>query len=227
MTIKGVLFDLDDTLYDRPLAFRAWAERFITTQVGPQESDALAETIDLLVKLDDNGYGSKEALFGAFKERFPGLSHEVDHLTDLFRQDFPAGLVLDPGAEALLGHLRQKKIPFGIITNGLRYQRPKLAALGVDQWTSCIFVSSEFGCKKPDPRIFLAASAELNLDASEILFVGDHPSLDIAGAHGVGMRTAWVNRAGTDWPSALAPVRPDFTISSLDELIPLFGPTSG
>jgi len=222
MTIKGVLFDLDDTLYDRRLAFRAWADRFLNAhlnELGPHER---AETAGLLVELDDNGYGAKDALFGALKARHPELSYAVDELIDHFYRGFLVDLTLDPGAKSLLDHLREKNIPFDVITNGLSNQRPKLAALGVDQWASCVFVSSEFGCKKPDPKIFYAALAELGFGAAETLFVGDHPKLDIAGAKGVGMLTAWIKRPGVEWPADLADLQPNFTVSSLDDLIPLF-----
>lgn len=219
MTIRGVLFDLDDTLYDRARAFRAWSERFVDGHLPALDAVARAETVDLLVELDDNGYGAKDMLFSAIKARHPELTHEVDDLVDHFRADFPAGLALDAGSRRLLDHLREKRIRFGIITNGLTAQRPKLKALGIDQWTSCIFVSSEFGCKKPDPRIFRAAAAELGVPCADILFVGDHPSLDIAGAGAIGMKTAWVKRPGAAWPADLG-VAPNFTVSSLDQLLP-------
>ena len=58
---------------------------------------------------------------------------------------------------------------------------------------------------KPDAQIFLAAAARLGVPPAAILHVGDDPLLDMVGARDAGLRTAWINRAGESWPTALGP----------------------
>jgi len=53
------------------------------------------------------------------------------------------------------------------------------------------------------------------IETNEILFVGDNPYTDIIGAHGVGMKTAWI-RMGRDSPGD-AP-HPDFIVDHVEEL---------
>jgi 2-haloacid dehalogenase/putative hydrolase of the HAD superfamily len=71
--------------------------------------------------------------------------------------------------------------------------------------------------RKPHPSIFKLAVRRLELDPGEILFVGDHLSDDVAGAHGVGIPAAWVNRkrASSDG------FHPDFELASLADLLTL------
>lgn len=57
-----------------------------------------------------------------------------------------------------------------------------------------------FGVAKPDPRIFHAAAAQLNLPAEAVLHLGDDPTTDVLGAMNAGMQTAWINTQGHHWP---------------------------
>ena len=77
--------------------------------------------------------------------------------------------------------------------------------------------SSEHGCIKPSPRIFLEALNRLEADPAEVLYVGDNPNRDIAGAKGVGMRAAYIENAERPLPAA-GP-KPDLIIRSLGGLL--------
>jgi FMN phosphatase YigB (HAD superfamily) len=56
----------------------------------------------------------------------------------------------------------------------------------------------------------------MGLAPGAALFVGDRADIDVAGAHGVGMRSVWINREGEALPAG-APV-PDHEIRDLGEL---------
>lgn len=79
-----------------------------------------------------------------------------------------------------------------------------------------VVISAEEGLRKPHPEIFVRTLARMGLAPSEALFIGDNLEIDVAGAKGVGMDVAWVNREGgalSDGTPA-----PDYTISSITEL---------
>jgi putative hydrolase of the HAD superfamily len=101
-----------------------------------------------------------------------------------------------------------------------------MRVLGLDQLTSCIFISESFGCDKPDSAIFLAAAASLGYEPNDIIFIGDHPHKDIWGARRVGMHTAWL-RHQREWPTELMETPPDYIIGSLCELCPLLDISPG
>ena len=215
--MNALLFDLDNTLYDRDESFIRWAQWFVRERLGLHEDSVRAATIDLLVRLDANGYGSREALFREIKQRHPSLAATVEDLVATFYQEHVSTLSLDSATQQLLDALQAADVPFGIVTNGSPNQLLKIRQLGLDKRTSCIFVSAIVGVKKPEPAIFLAAAKCLGIPPHGILFVGDNPEADIVGAANVGMRTAWLQR-GQRWPAHLTPT-PDFTMDSLNNLI--------
>jgi HAD superfamily hydrolase (TIGR01509 family) len=59
-----------------------------------------------------------------------------------------------------------------------------------------IVTSALVGWEKPDPRTFRAALDPLGVAPAEALHVGDQPRSDVAGALGVGMRAALLDRYG-------------------------------
>lgn len=88
-------------------------------------------------------------------------------------------------------------------------------------WTSSERVKS---CK-PDKKIFQHALKLANLRAKEILFVGDSPEHDIAGASRLGMRTILITDGGMPPPlqSGVKKVTPDFTIKELSDILGVIG----
>lgn len=81
--------------------------------------------------------------------------------------------------------------------------------------------SEESGMLKPAPEPFLDLAARLRLEPAQILYVGNSPSLDIAGAHGVGMDAAL--RGGSALKRLIrepyAPRVPDAAKASSPELV--------
>ena len=51
--------------------------------------------------------------------------------------------------------------------------------------------------------------------------MGDHPECDVAGANNAGLRSAWVNRGGAEWPDHLQ--RPDVIVRDIGELLKYLG----
>lgn len=96
-------------------------------------------------------------------------------------------------------------------------ERSGLDAL-LDHWTS----SEEAESCKPDPRFFELALAKAGVEPSEVLFVGDSPAHDVAGARPFGMRTALILEEGADPPGQFGDVpAADHEIRALGELIPI------
>ncbi len=79
-----------------------------------------------------------------------------------------------------------------------------------------IVISDEVGWRKPKPVIFETALRRMDLSPVEALFVGDRADIDVLGARGVGMPSAWINREAAALPADMQP--PDFEIRDLAEL---------
>jgi len=216
--VLALLFDLDNTLFDRDRAFQAWAQAFVQRQLGSEDAAAQRSAIEQLITLDDHGHGEKATMFTSLKEMHPVVHTPVSELVTTFREEMPTYCTLDEEAAGLLQVLHQEALSFGIVTNGSSYQLRRISALGLHLLTTCIFVSELVGYRKPDAEIFLAAATCLSVAPERILFVGDTPEADIVGAHRVGMRTAWLRRPGRAWPRHLAATACDLTITTLAEL---------
>jgi len=214
---KAVLFDLDDTLFDRTKVFQSWATSFVQTYFVPGNDVSQEEILNFIITFDDHGYTARGKLFSQLRQIFPSLQEATDVLVERYYQHQLARLELTEGASMLLQALQTEGIPIGIVTNGRAWQIRKAKGLGLDQFASCIFVSEMVGAKKPAASIFLAAASRLQIPPEEILFVGDHPYNDIWGAHSVGMRTGWLKRT-LDWPETLSSDIVDLTITTLTEL---------
>jgi putative hydrolase of the HAD superfamily len=79
--------------------------------------------------------------------------------------------------------------------------------------------SGDTGYMKPHPEIYRRILSLLDVAASQALFVGDRPENDIAGANDSGLVSVLISPAHLNYD--LNGVEPDFTISRLNELLPI------
>lgn len=214
-SVRGVLFDLDNTLLDRDRTFLAWARWFVHERLHLEGDEERSRAVDLLVELDAKGYGSKQTLFETMKNRYPTLTVKVEDLMADFYEEHAEFLSLETETSRLLDQLDSAQLPWGIVTNGTSNQLLKLEKMGLDKRTSCIFVSEIVGSWKPDRVIFLRALECIGVAPESTLFIGDNAEADIAGAANVGMLTAWLS-LGREWPVEL-PCKPTIVLESLDE----------
>jgi putative hydrolase of the HAD superfamily len=86
--------------------------------------------------------------------------------------------------------------PRVVVSNGQRvFSELEMKYLGLyDQFKDVVF-SSDFGHKKPDPRIFLEASKLLGLDPEKIMCIGDNFENDIVPAARLGMKAMHIEEA--------------------------------
>lgn len=83
------------------------------------------------------------------------------------------------------------RVPVAALSNG----NADLARIGIARHFAFCLHSREHGAAKPAASIFLAACARLGCAPDEVLHVGDHVEMDVAGAARAGLRSCWINRA--------------------------------
>lgn len=124
-----------------------------------------------------------------------------------------------------LSSLRASGLYLSIVSNiDDDYLHPMVMRVGLDavlhDWTS----SEEAQSCKPDARFFHLALEKAGCEAADVLFVGDSPTHDIAGASALGMRTALILEEGAEPPGQLGVAcSPDHEIRSLEELKAICG----
>ena len=213
---KAVLFDLDNTLADRAAAIRNFAGVFYDSNPLLHSVYGRDEVVDAIIRGDRDGYRSRRVKFEAIDARWPELNLDYDQHISFYETEVLRAYPPDPKVNILLDEIEAQGLSWGIVTNGSTFQHRKIRCMGLEDRTSCVVVSDEFGHDKPEPEIFLEALRLVGQpDPALVMFAGDNPEADIAGAGAVGMRTAWVHR-GREWPSGLAP--PDYVIGHVGEL---------
>lgn len=68
------------------------------------------------------------------------------------------------------------------------FAEPEISKLGLDQFFDLQILSSRYGFRKPDPRMFRAATDKLGVLSEHCIYVGDNPCKDLSGAKRVGMK---------------------------------------
>lgn len=215
--ITALLFDLDNTLFDRVAAFRGVAEDFYAEFLASSTSVRREEAVALMVEWDGDGYANRREFREAMLAQWPETGLDLDTLNAWYRQTMERHTLPDASVNDFLAELNRVGLPWGIVTNGNgRNQRTKCELAGLAALARFVIVSEDQGYEKPDPRIYRDALASLGLaDPGGVLFVGDNPVTDIDGAGAFGMRTAWVSR-GQRFPADLHP--PDLVIERVTDL---------
>ena len=215
MKISGIIYDLDDTLISRDEAFYSgFTRKFYENFVDQNNLDfetffQIMKDADKLTKWSPE----KENLFNELRKKIE-LNKENDFYVNFFWDSIVKSVKPDLEANKHLEKLNRIKFPWGVLTNGYKYQHEKMKRSGVGNLAPFYIVSGDFGCHKPCKEVFIEASKKINLPCEEILFVGDTAETDIIGAQSVGMKTAWI-RMGRSYPLEN---KPDFEIDHVKEL---------
>ena len=195
VTIRCVVFDVDDTLYlERDYvrsgfeAVGSWFEDF-TGVAGFSES---AWALFLSGRRGDT---FNQALDELGLEPDSGL---IAELVDRYRAHRPV-IQLLPDAQACLKRVSQSAA-VAIITDGpLLSQRAKVETLGLASWAAPILLTDELGPEyaKPDPGAFRLVEDACGARGAACVYVADNPAKDFIASGSLGWRSIRVRRAGS------------------------------
>lgn len=192
--IKAVLFDFDDTLQDRALAFWRYTEEFFDTYFPALDETERRRRQEQMVVEQKGGYVDYVAYFRSLKEDWGWQDGPTpEELTTECRYRFSMHTALYPDALSVLRECRRRGYKVGIITNGLRLlQNRKLDICGIRSLLDLSLVSGDEGVHKPDPELFCRAAALMGVSPADCIYVGDHPVNDVRGALAAGMTPVYI-----------------------------------
>lgn len=219
MTGTAVLFDLDNTLTDRPASMHRFAQRFRADFAESLHPDVTYDQVHAVIdKGDGGGYRPKEAMFQEICAELHWVTEpSPTKVAEYWYRVSPGCMELRADVVSTLKQLQTSGRKIGMITNGkTNVQNATIDAIGVRAYFDTILVSETVGLRKPDARIFELALQQLDVSPCEAIYVGDHPTSDIQGAQNAGMRAIWF--AGVhDWDEALT--EPEFQIHEIAQLL--------
>lgn len=111
-----------------------------------------------------------------------------------FRRASTLYICLYPGAAELLAALRGAGKRVYLLSNAQRiFTKPELSDLGIEGYFDGVYISSDYGVKKPDRRFFEIALKERRIDPDFAVMVGNDGLCDIAPARALGLRTLYIH----------------------------------
>lgn len=130
--------------------------------------------------------------------REKGIREDADRLgiqgARLFRISSTEYIRLYPGVQEALNTLREKGYRLWLLSNAQAvFTRCELKHLGLTDAFHGIYLSSDYGCRKPDRRFFQSLLKEQSLEPSRCLMIGNDLDTDIAGAEKAGLATLYLH----------------------------------
>lgn len=127
-----------------------------------------------------------------------GVKENIDTLAEITEQLFRIFSIeyirLYPGVKEALQKLREHGHRLWLLTNAQRvFTWNEICMLGLDSLFDGIYISSDYGCRKPDPLFFHALLENENLDPAQCLMIGNDRDTDITGAKSVGISTLYMH----------------------------------
>ncbi len=237
--LKGILFDLDDTLIDWGKFGSDWSELeqqhlrgvfdYIAAEIHPL-NDPAEYYAEFRTRTNDAWVAARTDMRAphlgnilvesAVACGVPGGTLDARRLLEEYRWRAHEGTVMFPEVPETIELLQRNQIKVGIVTNA--YQPMWLRDIEIQEYglfelfPDCRISAADVGYLKPHPAIFQTALDQLDLKPAETVFIGDSLESDVLGAQRAGMRAVWRKIAHRAHPHA--DIKPDAEITSLQEL---------
>ncbi|MFF8575860.1 HAD family hydrolase [Streptomyces sp. NPDC015408] len=227
MSIRAVVWDVDDTLFDYTTADREGMRAHLVAEGLLAGYGSAEEALVRWRQITDRQW----ARFSAGEVDFvtqrrdrireflgrPELTEaEADTWFQRYVTHYEAAWSLFPDVLPVLDALADSHRHAVLSNSSLTVQDRKLRVLGVHDRFETILCAAELGVSKPEPAAFLAACDALALPPAEVAYVGDHPEIDGRGAADAGLLSVWVDRGGVY--ATVEPPEGPRRIASLSEL---------
>ena len=224
MKVRAICFDLDNTLWDVwPVIMRAEQKMY----------DFLAQryprvVANVTIEMMRSAREQTAAAYPQMRHDFTFLRKQTlrDHAREFGYAEAMAEEAFDAFIQArnevdlyadVLPALEQLRTRYRLFTasNG----NADLGQIGIAHFFERTVAARQVGALKPDPAIFRKVIEGTDLQAHEVVYVGDDPLLDVVGARGAGMQAIWIDRQASEWPPEIEPAA--HTVRSLTELTQL------
>lgn len=193
--IKAVLFDFDETLQDRTLAFEKYMDTFMQKFLPDLPEEEVQKRRRDMVETGNGGYVNRVNWYQSLIDLWGWEdAPPAEVLAEHYDTQFGLHNVIFEGSVPLLKELRKRGFITGVITNGPSVlQHMKMEESGLMPYLDIVVVSGDIDCAKPDAGIFTYTAERLGLKPEECVYVGDHPINDIQGAIAAGMKPIRMN----------------------------------
>ena len=208
--IKGVVFDLDNTLLDfmkmKEFAVKAAIKGMIESGLDVDEQSSYTE----IVAIYEQFGWENQKVFDVF------IKNQIGYLENKFlaagivayRRAREANLMAYPNVNKTLMALAKSGIKLGVVSDApSREAWMRIYYLNLYHFFDVVITYDDTGVRKPSEKPFKMSLEALNLSPKETIMVGDWPERDVVGAKKIGMKTAFARygdtfgtiNSGADW----------------------------
>ena len=86
-TVRGLLFDLDNTLIDREAAFARFAKRFYEVRLRTVTSMTVDDAVTKMTMWDEDGYVDRTVMFAKWAAEWPEAGLDPEKLVPWYRHE--------------------------------------------------------------------------------------------------------------------------------------------
>jgi putative hydrolase of the HAD superfamily len=198
---KGIFFDLYGTLIDiltdevDPWVYSTLS-RYLSyrdIKIAPKELKKIYfEDVQSQLKQSNEAYPEVDVykIFSSMMHRYGSKTYSKSEVVDtavLFRSLTMRRFEVFQGVYEVLASLLEKYELALISDAQWVFTEPEMTMLGLTKSFKFRILSSRFGFKKPDVRLFDMAMKKLAIKPEESVYIGDNPQKDLVGAKKAGM----------------------------------------
>ena len=210
LMIKGVVFDLDNTLLDfmkmKEFAVKAAIKGMIEAGLKVNEDKSYIEINSIY---EEFGWENQK-VFDVFLEKSIGYVDNKFLAAGIvaYRRAREANLMAYPNVNKTLLALSKSGIKLGVVSDApSREAWMRIYYLNLYHYFDVVITYDDSGERKPSPIPFQLALDGMGLRPEETIMIGDWPERDVVGAQQIGMKTAFARygdtfgtvNSGADW----------------------------
>jgi len=220
-TVRAITLDLDDTLWPfAPIGARIdrvlhdWMLEHSPATAAMYPVEAMRELRERSFRDHPHLHHDLSALRRlTLREALENSGGSLDLLEPAYEAFYAARNQVECYPDALDALARiAARVPVAALSNG----NADLERIGLMHHFAFQLGAREHGAAKPEASIFLAACARLGCAPGQVLHVGDHMEMDVAGAARAGLRSCWINREARTWQHG--EIVPDLQFTTLAAL---------
>ena len=208
--IKGVIFDLDNTLLDfmkmKEVAVKSAIRGMIEAGLNIDEIESYKDIVSIY---EEFGWENQK-VFDVFLNKSIGYVDNKFLAAGIvaYRRAREANLLAYPNVNRTLVSLTKLGIKLAVVSDApSREAWMRIYYLNLYHFFDAVITFDDSGERKPSSKPFEMALNKLQLKAGDSLMIGDWPERDVVGAKQIGMRTAFAvygdtfgtNNSGADW----------------------------
>ena len=198
MFYKGVIFDLDNTLYDYDKCHKIALDNVFQILDNKYDLDYVqksyrAISTSLKFELENTASSHNKGIY--FKHLLEYLKMDytlLSRMNSTYWDYFYNNIECFNGVKEFMIWNKQHGKKIGILTDyETEYQFVKLEKLGLLEYVDVIVTSEEVGIEKPSIQMFQTMLSKMNLTNGEVIMIGDNYDKDIIGATNAEILAFW------------------------------------